>query len=103
MHHDVCYKKADEGEKTRSDCDETMLDELNATKNLGFREKTYYAMVKPTIWTKYKLVVGVEEATELHKPITIKFKSVKLWYLISMICGQLIYTLLKKIKVTNIY
>ena len=56
-------QKAHESEKTRPDYDKTMLDELNATKNLGFREKLDYAEVKPVIWAKYRLGMGIEEAT----------------------------------------
>lgn len=51
-----------------------MLDKLNATKNLGLRQKLDYAVVKPIIWSKYKLGLGIEEATELHKQIKRKFK-----------------------------
>jgi len=41
------------------------------TKNL--REKIDYAVVKPVIWTKYKLGASLE-AEELHKPIRHEFK-----------------------------
>ena len=54
MKHDICYSHADKGEKTRQVCDKEMLDNLNATKNLNFREKIDYALVKPVIWMKYK-------------------------------------------------
>ena len=50
LHHDKCYKQADEvGNITRRDCDKTMLDELNAIKTKGLREKLDYALVKPII------------------------------------------------------
>ena len=51
-----------------------MLNELDAVKTKGIREKIDYALVKPVIWIKHKLGFGIEEATELHKPITRKFK-----------------------------
>jgi hypothetical protein len=45
-----------------------MLDELNALKTKGFREKLDYATVEPIIWLKYKLglVISNQLATELH-------------------------------------
>lgn len=55
-----------------------MLDELNNTKTKGFREKLDYLLVKPVIWLKHKLGLGIEDglllAEELHKPIRHKFK-----------------------------
>ena len=54
-----------------------MLDELNAIKTKGIREKIDYAIVKPIIWLKYKLGLGLYDnlhlAEELHKPIKHKF------------------------------
>ena len=58
------------------------LDRLDALKTKGIREKIDYVLVKPVIWSKYKLGaslscsrgLGVDIATELHKPIRHKFK-----------------------------
>ena len=76
MHHDINYRKADEGQGTRREADKRMLDELNAIKTKGIREKIDYAIVKPIIWLKYKLGLGIDpiEAEELLKPIRSKFK-----------------------------
>ena len=79
MHHDYCYSKADQDPNnnlTRKDCDKKMLDELNEVKTKGFREKLDYLLVKPVIWIKHKLGLGLQEelAEELHKPIRHKFK-----------------------------
>ena len=51
-----------------------MLEELNNIKTNGFREKLDYISVKPIIWMKHKLGLGLEEAKELHKPIRHKFR-----------------------------
>lgn len=55
-----------------------MLDELDAIKTKGIREKIDYALVKPVIWIKHKLGFGLYDnihiAEELHKPIKRKFK-----------------------------
>ena len=69
MKHDICYRDSD---VTRNQCDKEMLDRLDALKTKGIREKIDYAIVKPVIWTKQKLGLGVAE--ELHKPIRHKFK-----------------------------
>ena len=74
MHHDYNYKLADEGIGTRHEADKKMLDELKKVKTKGIREKIDYAIVKPIIWIKYKLGLGLQEAKELHKAITRKFK-----------------------------
>jgi len=79
LHHDVCHKTADElGNKTRHKCDKEMLNELNTVKTKGLREKLVYLLVKPIIWVKHKLGLGITDniqlAKELHKPITRKFK-----------------------------
>jgi len=79
LHHDVCYKNADEsGNKTRHQCDKEMLNELDEVKTKGLREKLHYLLVKPVIWIKHKLGLGIIDniqlAKELHKPITRKFK-----------------------------
>lgn len=76
MHHDICYRDADKGKDSRSVCDKKMLDELDDVKTKGFREKVDYAIVKPIIWLKYKLGLGLptsDLALELHKPIRTKF------------------------------
>ena len=78
MKHDICYRDSDD----RSQCDKEMLDRLDALKTKGIREKIDYVLVKPVIWSKYKLGaslsrsrgLGVDIATELHKPIRHKFK-----------------------------
>ena len=54
-----------------------MLYELNSTQNSGLRNKIDYGIVKPIIWTKYKLGLEIEEAIELHRPIRRKFKKTK--------------------------
>ena len=81
MHHDICYKHADEKlyNLTRKACDKEMLNELDDAKTKGIREKIDYMLVKPVIWLKYKLGLGIEDtgyllAEELHKPIRSKFK-----------------------------
>jgi len=79
LHHDVCYKSADElGNKTRHQCDKEMLNELNTVKTKGLREKLDYLLVKSVIWVKHKLGLGITDniqlAKELHRPITRKFK-----------------------------
>lgn len=51
-----------------------MLNELDNMKTKNLREKIDYAIVKPVIWTKYRLGLGMEESIELHKPIRHKFK-----------------------------
>jgi len=95
LHHDVCYTNADEfRDKTRHQCDKEMLNELNEVKTKNLREKLDYLKVKPVIWTKYKLGLGITENVEhsssfslgniqlpkeLHKPITRKFKRHKVF------------------------
>lgn len=79
LNHDKCYERADTlGTVTRKDCDKIMLNELNATKTKGLREKIDYALVKPVIWLKHKLGLGLYDnlhlAKELHKPIHHKYK-----------------------------
>ena len=54
MHHDINYRKADDGIGTRHAADKIMLDELEALKTKGVREKLDYAVVKPIIWLKHK-------------------------------------------------
>ena len=73
MKHDINYRKADEGIGTRHEADKIMLDDLKAVKTKGLREKIDYALVKPVIWLKHKLGLGLE-AEELLKPIRHKFK-----------------------------
>ena len=81
MRHDICYRDADSDktdEKTRKICDKKMLDNLNSIKTKGIREKIDYLIVKPIIWIKHKLGMGLDirklEAKELHAPIRKKFK-----------------------------
>jgi len=82
MKHDICYRDSDDAGKSRSQCNKEMLDRLDALKTKGIREKIDYVLVKPVIWSKYKLGaslsrsrgLGVDIATELHKPIRHKFK-----------------------------
>ena len=76
MHHDINYREADKGHGTRQQADKVMLDELNSIKTKGIREKIDYAIVKPIIWMKHKLGLGIDpaEAEELLKPIRTKFK-----------------------------
>jgi transposase InsO family protein len=50
-----------------------MLNDLNNVKTRGIREKIDYAVVKPIIWLKHKLGLGLE-AEELLKPIRHNFK-----------------------------
>lgn len=75
--HDKCYRDADKsGTKTRKDCDKEMLVNLDNVKTKGIREKIDYAIVKPVIWLKHKLGLGLDpaEAKELLKPIKHNFK-----------------------------
>jgi len=55
-----------------------MLNELNEVKTKNLREKLDYLLVKPVIWIKHKLGLGITDniqlAKELHRPITRKFK-----------------------------
>ncbi len=44
LHHDGCYKNADEGTSTRKDCDKKMLNELDSIKTKNLREKIDYAI-----------------------------------------------------------
>jgi len=76
MHHDLNYRKADEGIGTRHEAVTIMLDELKVLKTKGVREKLDYADVKPIIWLKHKLGLGFDpsSADELLKPIRHKFK-----------------------------
>lgn len=75
MKHDICYRDADASNtKTRTDCDKEMLSNLSSVKTKGIREKIDYGIVKPVIWLKYKLGLGLEKAEELHAPIRRKFK-----------------------------
>jgi len=76
MHHDINYRKADERIGTRHEADKIMLAELKALKTKGVREKIDYAVVKPIIWLKHKLGLGIDPslAEELLKPICRKFK-----------------------------
>ena len=69
MKHDICYRDSD----NRKQCDKEMLNRLDKMKTKNLREKIDYAVVKPVIWTKYKLGASLE-AEELHKPIRHKFK-----------------------------
>lgn len=52
--HDICYRDADKGNKTRWICDKEMLNTLDNMKTKGWREKLDYAIVKPITWLKYK-------------------------------------------------
>lgn len=71
MKHDICYRDNED----RKGCDKEMLNRLNAVRTRGVREKVDYALVKPVIWLKYKLGLGLStEASELHTPIRRKFK-----------------------------
>jgi len=76
MHHDINYRKDDEGIGTRHEANEIMLNELKSLKTQGIREKIDYAVVKPIIWLKHKLGLGFDPslAKELMKPIRHKFK-----------------------------
>ena len=82
MKHDICYRDSDDVGKFRSQCDREMLDKLDTVKTKGIRQKIDYAVVKPIIWSKYRLGaslsrsrgLGADIATELHKPIRHKFK-----------------------------
>ena len=78
FYHDKCYGEADKGQTTRKQCDKEMLDRLDKVKTKGIREKIDYALVKPIIWIKHKLGLGIDPdkqlAIELHKPIRLKFK-----------------------------
>ena len=76
--HDYCYSKKD---TNKNDCDKVMLNEMKTSKSSTFGEKiSKYLIVKPIIYSKYKLGLGVKPikwsdklAEELHKPIIKKF------------------------------
>jgi len=55
-----------------------MLNELNEVKTKKMREKLDYLLVKPVIWIKHKLGLGITDniqlAKELHRPIARRFK-----------------------------
>jgi len=57
--------------------------ERNEVKTNGLREKLDFLLVKPVIWIKHKLGLGIVDniqlAKELHKPITRKFKRRKIF------------------------
>jgi len=68
LHHDVCYKNADEfSNKTRHQCDKEMLNELNEVKTKNLRETLNYLLVKPVIWIKHKLGLGITYNNQLAK------------------------------------
>jgi len=60
-----------------------MLTELKEVKTKELREKLDYLLVKPVIWIKHKLGLGIIDniqiAKELHRPITRKFKRRKVY------------------------
>jgi len=69
MHHDINYRKADEGIGTRHAADKIMLDELKALKTKSVREKLDYAVVKPIIGLKHKLGLGFDPSlAETNSP-----------------------------------
>ena len=76
MHHDKSYQLADEGVGTRKEADKKMLDELNNLNNKELSWSEWFAKLftKGVIGIKHKLGFGINEATELHKPIRHKFK-----------------------------
>jgi len=76
MHHEINYRKADEGIGTRHAADKILLDELKALKTKEVRDKLGYAVVMPIIWLKHKLGLCFDPslADELLKPIRHKFK-----------------------------
>jgi len=76
IHHDINYRKADEGIGTRHEADKIMLHEEKSLKTKGIREKIEYVCVNPIIWLKHKLGLGFDPslAEELLKPIRHKFK-----------------------------
>ena len=78
MKHDICYRDSDLMGATRKECDKKMLNNLDSIKTKGIREKIDYALVKPVIWIKHKLGLGLTDqqvrASELHTPIRRKFK-----------------------------
>ena len=64
----------------QNDCDKIMLDEMKTSKSSTIGEKlSKYLIVKPIIFSKYRLGLGTEWndklAKELHKPIIKKFPS----------------------------
>ena len=69
--HDYCYSKPN---GNKNDCDKIMHDEMKNSQSSTIGEKlSKYLIVKPTIFSKYKLRLGTEWtdklAEELHKPI----------------------------------
>ena len=61
LHHDKCYRDADKGKGSRNKCDKVMTEELNSIKNPTMRERIDLAIVKPIIYTKQKLGLGLKK------------------------------------------
>ena len=63
--HDYCYSQEN---TNKNDCDKTMLNEMKNSKSSTISEKiSKYLIVKPIIYSKYKLGLGNK------KPTTIKW------------------------------
>lgn len=60
MHHDICYSK-NKNSKTRRICDTKMIEELDNIENPDIRERIDRTIVKPFIWGKQKLGLGLKK------------------------------------------
>lgn len=78
MFHDICYRDVeDKGsverpERTKKECDKTMLTSLKEMKPKGIRERFDRALVSALIGTKYKLGIGLNDkgGTKLDRYIS---------------------------------
>ena len=77
MRHDICYRDHPT-KRGKRQCDEKMLEELEAMTPSNKREKADRVLVQSVIAAKKRLGMGIdwsdELADELHKPIRKKFK-----------------------------
>ena len=65
LRHDIAYK--DTSKTARHAADRKMVAELSNLKDLNFDEKAAKLLIKPIIWTKEKLGLGLKK-TSLKKP-----------------------------------
>src|SRR5271156_4622808 len=65
LRHDIAYK--DTSKAARHAADRKMVEELNNLKDLNFDEKAARLLVKPIIWGKEKLGLGLKK-TRTKKP-----------------------------------
>ena len=70
LRHDLACKDADIGKGTRHDADLQMLDELNKLTNLNMNEKLAKTFIKPIIFAKHKLGLGLKKTKIKRKPMS---------------------------------